>query len=196
MKNRSFLQSRAIPYPLETPQSNVRQLNFGFDRIRNLFFCDGARSSYKKRTLLLVSVSLSILVQCNGTRPTTLGAQNGKLGLCPQTPNCVSSFVPESDAEHNIKPLSYKGTPEEGKAKLKAAIGEIARTEIIKEDSNYLYVEFTSLIWRFIDDVEFLFDPNSSTIHVRSASRLGKSDLGVNRKRIEAIREKISKLEN
>ncbi|WP_245667204.1 DUF1499 domain-containing protein [Leptospira tipperaryensis] len=124
----------------------------------------------------------------------TLGLQNGKLGSCPGTPNCVSSIVPEADAEHSIKPLSYKGTPEEGKAKLKAAIGEIARTQIIKEESNYLYVEFTSLIWRFVDDVEFLFDPSTPTIHVRSASRLGKSDLGVNRKRIEILREKLNSL--
>ncbi|WP_232371434.1 DUF1499 domain-containing protein [Leptospira ainazelensis] len=142
----------------------------------------------------MLTISLLFFFQCNGTRPSTLGAQNGKLGLCPQTPNCVSSVVPETDSEHSIKPLSYKGTLEEGKTKLKTAIGEISRTQIVKEESDYLYVEFTSLIWRFVDDVEFVFDPNSPTIHVRSASRLGKSDLGVNRKRIETIREKLNSL--
>ncbi|TGK19660.1 DUF1499 domain-containing protein [Leptospira stimsonii] len=194
MKNRLFPHSCAIQTSSKTLESNARKSSFSFNPLGNLFFLGEIVLSYKKGSLILISIFLSFLVQCNGTRPTTLGVQNGKLGVCPQTPNCVSSFVPESDAEHAIKPLSYKGTPEEGKTKLKTAIGEIARTKIVKEDSNYLYVEFTSLIWRYIDDVEFLFDPNSPLIHVRSASRLGKSDFGVNRKRIETIREKLNSL--
>ncbi|AYV57602.1 DUF1499 domain-containing protein [Leptospira kmetyi] len=122
----------------------------------------------------------------------TLGVQNGKLGLCPETPNCVSSFCAESDSEHFIKSLAYSGKPEDAKAKLKAILAETSRTNLIKEEDKYLYVEFTSFLWRFVDDVEFLIDPNGSVIHVRSASRLGKSDLGVNRKRIEKIRSAFS----
>jgi uncharacterized protein (DUF1499 family) len=71
---------------------------------------------------------------------------------------------------------------------LKKIIQQMKRTRIVTEADNYLYVEFTSALWRFVDDVEFSFDDASKTIHVRSASRLGKSDLGVNRKRIEMIR--------
>ncbi|MBM9498987.1 DUF1499 domain-containing protein [Leptospira sp. 201903071] len=185
MKNRPFSPSRATISSRKTSAANRHKLGYAFDRIKRSVFVP---------SFLLLTISLLFFFQCNGTRPSTLGAQNGKLGLCPQTPNCVSSVVPETDSEHSIKPLSYKGTLEEGKTKLKTAIGEISRTQIVKEESDYLYVEFTSLIWRFVDDVEFVFDPNSPTIHVRSASRLGKSDLGVNRKRIETIREKLNSL--
>lgn len=139
-----------------------------------------------------ILITLCFLFGCTGTRPMTLGVQNGKLGLCPETPNCVSSFCAESDSEHFIKPLAYSGKPEDAKAKLKAILAETSRTNLIKEEDKYLYVEFTSFLWRFVDDVEFLIDPNASVIHVRSASRLGKSDLGVNRKRIEKIRSAFS----
>jgi uncharacterized protein (DUF1499 family) len=73
-------------------------------------------------------------------------------------------------------------------ADLKKIIQGMKRTRIITEKDDYLYVEFTSALWRFVDDVEFYFKDASKTIQVRSASRLGRSDLGVNRKRIETIR--------
>ncbi|WP_319936852.1 DUF1499 domain-containing protein [Leptospira sanjuanensis] len=140
--------------------------------------------------------SILLFIQCTGTRPITLGIQNGKLGPCPETPNCVSSFAPASDPEHFIQPLTYSGNPTDAKAKLKKVILGTARTNLIKEEDKYLYVEFTSLIWRFVDDAEFAFDANAPLIHVRSASRLGKSDLGVNRKRIETIRAQFSDSSN
>jgi uncharacterized protein (DUF1499 family) len=68
------------------------------------------------------------------------------------------------------------------------------KTQIITEDKNYLYAEFTSAIMGFVDDVEFYLDEDAKLIQVRSASRLGKSDLGVNRKRIETIRTKLKEL--
>jgi uncharacterized protein (DUF1499 family) len=74
-------------------------------------------------------------------------------------------------------------------AALKNIILHKKRTKIVTETSTYLHAEFTSALWRFVDDVEFSFDENAKRIHMRSASRLGKSDLGVNRKRVEAIRE-------
>ena len=73
----------------------------------------------------------------------------------------------------------------------KSAIESMERTKIIEETDNYLYAEFKSKIMGYVDDVEFYLDPNENVLHVRSASRLGKSDLGVNRKRIEAIRAKL-----
>lgn len=77
--------------------------------------------------------------------------------------------------------------------KLVKIISMMERTEIISQTNNYLYVEFKSKLWRFVDDVEFLFDVDNKTINFRSSSRLGKSDLGVNRKRMEEIREKFNK---
>ncbi|RHX94383.1 DUF1499 domain-containing protein [Leptospira yasudae] len=149
-------------------------------------------SAAVKPSRFLSAFLILLFIQCTGTRPITLGIQNGKLGPCPETPNCVSSFAPASDQEHFIQPLTYSGNPTDAKAKLKNLILETARTNLIKEEDKYLYVEFTSLIWRFVDDVEFVFDANAPLIHVRSASRLGKSDLGVNRKRIETIRAQFS----
>jgi uncharacterized protein (DUF1499 family) len=79
-------------------------------------------------------------------------------------------------------------------ADLKTVIQNLERTKIITETENYLYAEFTSALMGFVDDVEFLLDDSANVIHVRSASRLGQSDLGVNRKRIETIRAKLNEL--
>lgn len=129
-----------------------------------------------------------------GKRPSNLGVQDGRLAPCPNTPNCVSSQ--STDTVHKIEPLTYKSSSEEAFAKLKQAIIAIPRTKIITQSPNYLYVEFTSTIMGFVDDVEFYLDADAKVIHVRSASRLGQSDLGVNRKRIETIRTKLQELEN
>lgn len=123
-----------------------------------------------------------------GTRPTNLGVKDGTLAACPGSPNCVSSQAPTSDAEHAIAPLSLKTSATESIARLKDVIAGMDRTEIIEQSDNYLYVEFTSALMGYVDDVEFFADETSGVVHVRSASRLGQSDLGVNRKRVEAIR--------
>ena len=127
-----------------------------------------------------------------GKRPSNLGVRDGKLAPCPSTPNCVCSQ--SEDAEHKIEPLTYKSTPEVAFTQLKQAIASQPRTKIITESPNYLYAEFTSAIMKFVDDVEFYLDEDAKVIHVRSASRLGQSDLGVNRKRIETIRAKLQEL--
>lgn len=134
------------------------------------------------------------LFSFSGTRPTNLGIKDGKLAICPGTPNCVSSQAPASDAEHKIAPLTYATSPTEAMAKLKSVIEGMERTEIITAEDNYLYAEFTSALMGYVDDVEFYLDSGAGVIQVRSASRLGQSDLGVNRKRIEAIRTKFAEL--
>ena len=127
-----------------------------------------------------------------GQRPTNIGVQAGKLAPCPNTPNCVSSQ--SLDAQHRIEPLTYKSTPKEAMANLKKVIQNMERTKIITETDNYLYAEFTSKLMGFVDDVEFFLDESAKVIQVRSASRLGQSDLGVNRKRIEDIRAQMNAL--
>lgn len=127
-----------------------------------------------------------------GKRPNNLGVRDGKLAPCPSTPNCVCSQ--SEDAGHKIEPLTYKSTPEVAFTQLKQAIASQPRTKIITQSPNYLYAEFTSAIMKFVDDVEFYLDEDAKVIHVRSASRLGQSDLGVNRKRIETIRAKLQEL--
>lgn len=128
----------------------------------------------------------------SGNRPANLGVKDGKLAVCPSSPNCVSSQSPDSDAEHYIDPFRFSGTAPEAIAKLRAIIEGMDRTEIVQQTETYLYAEFTSALMGFVDDVEFFADPETNTVQVRSASRLGQSDLGVNRKRVEEIRAAFS----
>lgn len=129
-----------------------------------------------------------------GKRPTNIGVKDGKLTPCPKSPNCVCSQGPETDGQHYIQPLSYNATPAAALAKLKTAIQNQPRTQIVTESDNYLYAEFTSQLMGYVDDVEFLVDDNAKVIHLRSASRLGQSDLGVNRQRIESIRSLFNQI--
>ena len=138
---------------------------------------------------------MASLFSFSGTRPANLGVDQGKLSPCPNTPNCVSSQSSDLDKQHKIDPLTYRSTSTEAMLNLKSVIQSMERTKIITETSDYLYAEFTSGLMGFVDDVEFYLDPNANIIHVRSASRLGQSDLGVNRKRVEAIRAKLAELE-
>jgi len=128
-----------------------------------------------------------------GQRPTNLGIQDGQLTPCPQTPNCVSSQ--SLDSTHQIAPLTYRDDPATAFARLKQLIRGMERTAIVTENARYLHAEFTIPLLGFVDDVEFYLDKAAGVIHVRAASRLGESDLGVNRKRIEAIRSRFAQLE-
>lgn len=89
-------------------------------------------------------------------------------------------------------PFQYRKSRSEAKEALKTVIAMLPRTKLVDEDASYLHYEFTSLLLRFVDDVEFLFDEATKTVHFRSASRMGYSDLGVNRKRMEQVRALIS----
>lgn len=126
----------------------------------------------------------------SGTRPRDLGVRNGLLKPAPASPNAVSSQA--TGGYHRIEPLRYNGTSEPAMAALKSIIENTPRTSIVEERADYLYAEFTSMLIGYVDDVEFYFPPDEPVVHVRSASRLGYSDFGVNRKRIEDIRAKLA----
>ena len=143
-------------------------------------------------TLFQPTQNTMAILSFPGTRPSTLGVQNGQLAACPNTPNCVSSQAPATDAEHNVAPIAYVGDGKVAIAKLKTIIEGSERTKIIQANDNYLYAEFASKLMGFVDDVEFYADESAKVIHVRSASRLGQSDLGVNRKRVEEMRSKLA----
>lgn len=143
--------------------------------------------------VLLIGAKLALsgsLASFSGVAPTNLGIQSGQLAPCPSTPNCVSSFA--KDSEHKIEPLTYTSAPEVAFNDLKSVIKNLERTKIITETDNYLDAEFTSQLMGFVDDVEFYLDKAENVIHVRSASRLGESDLGVNRQRIEKMRSLLN----
>ena len=126
----------------------------------------------------------------SGKRPAGLGVKNGNLKAPPPSPNAVSSQATSGD--HQIAPLAYKGSQEQAMKALKAIIESTPNTRIVETKPDYLYAEYASALMGFVDDVEFYFPPNGKIIHVRSASRLGYSDLGANRKRIEAIRARLA----
>ena len=121
------------------------------------------------------------------SRSTAKPPAAGRLAECPNKPNCVSTQA--TDASQQIEPLAMAASPEESLAKLRRVIQSMPRARIVTDQDGYLHAEFRSLVFGFIDDVEFLADPSSQTIQCRSASRVGHSDLGVNRKRVEQIRK-------
>lgn len=110
---------------------------------------------------------------------------------CPSSPNCVSSQASPTDERHSIAPFRYRKSRVEAKEALKTAIASMPRMKLVEEDEAYLHYEFSSLLLRFVDDVELIFDDETKTIHFRSASRTGYGDLGVNRRRMETIRSLI-----
>ncbi len=126
---------------------------------------------------------------CSGTPPKDLGVEQGKLKPCPSSPNCVSSYA--DDDEHAIEPYRYSMDKEAAYEKMVQILKTEKRVIIVEESERYIRAEFKTAIMRFVDDVEFLFDIGQ-TIHIRSASRLGHSDLGLNRKRMERIRKRFS----
>jgi len=125
----------------------------------------------------------------SGTRPDDLGVKNGRFAPCKPTPNCVSSQADPADKEHYIAPIAFAGTMYE----LRYAVESMTRASVIREEGNYLYAEYKSALMGYVDDVELLLDEKAALVHVRSASRLGRSDFGVNRKRIEELRRLIGR---
>lgn len=131
------------------------------------------------------------LFSFSGTPPTDLGVNNGQLKACPNTPNCVNSQAPAEDKEHAIAPFPYTGSAKDAIERLKQVIEGMERSTVHTVSDDYLYAEFSSKLMGFVDDVEFYAPPGESVIHTRTAARLGKSDLGANRKRTEEIRAKF-----
>jgi len=125
-------------------------------------------------------------------RPANLGAVDGHLAPPRRTPNCVSSQADPADAEHYIAPLAFKGTVVEAMTAAKRAVESMERSRIVSAERNYLYAEYRSKLLGYVDDLELLYDEQSGVFHVRSASRLGRKDFGVNRKRVEDLRTKLS----
>jgi len=105
---------------------------------------------------------------------------------CPAKPNCVSSV--DKDPKHYVEPLRYAGSVADARNRLLEVISSLKRSRVKTLEEHYLHAEFVSAVFRFVDDVEFLFDDRNKIIHLKSASRVGYSDLGVNRRRIEKIR--------
>lgn len=139
-------------------------------------------------------VTAAVLLLCAGCAgappPTGAGAD---LKRCPATPNCVSSQ--QSDPTHRVEALPLRGSPAEGLAALRQVVLAMPRSRIVADGPGFLRAEFRSRVFRFVDDVDFLVDEAAGVIHVRSAARVGASDLGVNRRRVEEIRDRQARVQ-
>ena len=124
-------------------------------------------------------------------RPDNLGVKEGRLAPPKPTPNCVSSQAEPADEEHYIAPIPFKGEAPAAMSAVRTAVESMRGANVIRHEGGYLYAEYRSKIMGFVDDVEFLFDGKAGLIHVRSASRLGRRDFGVNRARAESLRARI-----
>ncbi len=134
--------------------------------------------------LFVVSAVLLTVLSC-ASNPPKAQLVDGRLRACPDSPNCVSS---ESDrASSRIEPLTFQGPPEKAWGDLKETLREMGG-KIQEEHDGFLWATFTSRVFRFVDDVEFRMVSTDGMIHVRSGSRVGYSDLGVNRRRVEKLR--------
>jgi len=114
-----------------------------------------------------------------------------KLPPCRDSPNCVSSQA--EDVKHYIEPFKITGNPEEAWKALKKTLNSQSRMVITHETDDTIHAEATSLVFGFVDDINVILDTKTNLIHIRSASRTGHSDFGVNRKRIEALRLQLQK---
>ena len=124
-------------------------------------------------------------------RPDYLGVKDGRLARPKSTPNCVSSQADPADTEHYIAPIAFKGATADAMAAVKKAVASMEGSTVVREEAGYLYAEYRTRLLKYVDDVEFVHDAKEGVIHVRSASRLGRRDFGVNRARVEALRARI-----
>jgi uncharacterized protein (DUF1499 family) len=123
----------------------------------------------------------------NNSMPENLGINNGKLAKLSNKPNAVSSQTEEKDKR--VEALKFKGNLENSKNEIYKAIETYGNVKTVKNDENYLYVIFTTGKMKYHDDVEFYFDEGEKLIHFRSSSRVGYSDLGLNRERYNKLKE-------
>lgn len=133
-------------------------------------------------------MTMFIMGSVSGAGMEGLGATEDRLAPCPDSPNCVST---QSESKrHVMAPLPYLQTREASREKILSILRAMKRTEVVKVTEFYLHAEFRTALWRFVDDVEFLFDDAARVVHFRSASRAGYYDFGLNRRRMKEISEK------
>ena len=116
-----------------------------------------------------------------------------KLPPCLNSPNCVSSQANPLDRRHYIAPFVITGTPEAAWLALRTILKKQDRTVITHETDVTLHAEAISLVFSFVDDIDIILDAEARLLHIRSASRVGHSDFGVNRRRIEALHKQLQK---
>lgn len=148
---------------------------------------DGRRRAGPPGRGILLLVGL--LLSCAGTRPADLGVREGRLAPCPPRPNCVCSDA--RDASHRVEALQLHPDARDVWEGVREAVARMPRTRIVAEADGYLHAECESRLLGFVDDLELHLRPDQGVVAVRSASRLGYSDMGVNRARVESLRSEL-----
>lgn len=144
------------------------------------------------KTLIKTSLAISAvaaLSACSGSRPDNLGWINNQFASCPESPNCVSSFAAQDDAEHYIAPWATSEQAQQDWQRLIDVIKAQSELKVIKQEGPYLYAEATTKLMRYVDDMQFYLNAEQQRIDVYSASRLGYSDMGKNRSRLEELKQ-------
>lgn len=160
-------------------------------KVTNLDVTKWLRNESMKKSML-AGLSCILLGTGCASAPPQLGVNNGQLTPCPDKPNCVNSYT--SDKEQYVAPIQLRGTTLTIRNNILTVLKEMPNSTITATETNYIRAEFTSNIFRFVDDVEFYFPDSKTTettVHFRSASRIGYSDFGVNRERIQKVRDQF-----
>ena len=147
--------------------------------------------------LVVLAVLAGQLGLLKGKPPANMGVRDGRLKPPAQTPNSVSSqaaLYPDHPLREfaQIEPLPLKGDGPATLARLRGIVAAMPGARVVRSEPAYLYAQFTTPLMKFVDDVEFWFDPAASVVQVRSASRIGHGDRGLNRARVEAIRAQMA----
>ncbi|TIH15698.1 DUF1499 domain-containing protein [Marinifilum sp. JC120] len=146
---------------------------------------------YKLTALIVIICAAALFTAAHfSSPPENLGITGGNLSPCPNSPNCVSSQ--ETNKDHKIQSLKASGSNKTVMKKLRSCIRKMGG-KITTRSGPYLHAEFRSKWFRFVDDLECIYDEAEGKIDVRSAARLGYSDFGVNKKRLEELRKLFEK---
>jgi len=148
---------------------------------------EGTMARWTLAFAFIVVLAFVVLSLISRRQPKT-GLAEGRLRTCPDTPNCVCSE--DSGKASFVEPLPFSGNPERAWEKLRKLVGENGG-RVQREEKGYLWATFTTKLFRFVDDVELRLEEERGLIHIRSASRVGYSDMSVNRKRVERLRAKF-----
>ena len=136
--------------------------------------------------LLVLAMAISMALQ-NSRIPSNIGVKQGVLAPLPSSPNAVSSQT--DDPEKRVDPFPFKGSLAETKDAIKQALSAYGDIEIKEEGPDYIHAVSTTARMKYNDDLEFYFDQENRLVHFRSASRVGYSDMGLNRERYEKLLE-------
>lgn len=139
--------------------------------------------------LVMLYFAGGVLLSLSSRQGSPPGFQDGRLHPCPGTPNCVCSEYPGSKAF--IEPLTFKGGADIAWAHAQKVVTAMGG-EVLLVENGYLAATFRTPLFRFVDDVELRLEREAGLVHIRSASRVGHSDMGTNRKRVAALRKRFS----